>query len=70
GTTCAHNLGPLCRTHHRLKTAGILRVHQPTAGEFVWRTPTGHAFRVRPGTEEPAVHLSGRSRTGQPSPPY
>src|SRR6478736_4010332 len=70
GTTCAHNLGPLCRTHHRLKTAGILRVHQPTAGEFVWRTPTGHAFRVRPGTEEPTVHLTGRSSTRAPSPPF
>jgi hypothetical protein len=63
GTTCAHNLGPLCRTHHRLKTAGVLRVRQPTAGEFVWRTATGHAFRVRPGTEEPTLHL-----TGPPSP--
>jgi len=34
-------------------------VRQPTAGEFVWRTPTGHAFRVRPGTEEPTLHLTG-----------
>ncbi|WP_158374070.1 HNH endonuclease signature motif containing protein [Cellulosimicrobium cellulans] len=59
GTTCAHNLGPLCRTHHRLKTAGVLRVRQPTAGEFVWHTATGHAFRVRPGTEEPTLHLTG-----------
>src|SRR6478735_1470307 len=70
GTTCVHNLGPLCRTHHRLKTAGILRVHQPTAGEFVWRTPTGHAFRVRPGTEEPAVHLSGPVRPTASRPPF
>ncbi|GIG37505.1 HNH endonuclease signature motif containing protein [Cellulomonas pakistanensis] len=72
GTTCAHNLGPLCRTHHRLKTAGILRVRQPTAGEFVWRTPSGHSFRVRAGTEEPAVHLTGASApTPRPAlPPY
>ncbi|MCG7284375.1 HNH endonuclease [Cellulomonas sp. ACRRI] len=73
GTTCAHNLGPLCRTHHRLKTAGILRVRQPTAGEFVWRTPTGHAFRVRPGTDQPTLHLTGRTSSPEPSeqpPPF
>jgi hypothetical protein len=70
GTTCAHNLGPLCRTHHRLKTAGILRVHQPTAGEFVWRTPTGHAFRVRPGTEEPTLHLARPPRPPDPAPAF
>ncbi|MBW0252749.1 HNH endonuclease signature motif containing protein [Cellulomonas sp. PS-H5] len=69
GSTCAHNLGPLCRTHHRLKTAGILRVCQPTAGEFLWRTPTGHAFRVRPGTEEPTIHLTGRPHPPA-QPPY
>jgi hypothetical protein len=69
GSTCAHDLGPLCRTHHRLKTAGILRVRQPTAGEFLWRTPTGHAFRVRPGTEKPTIHLTGRSHPPAP-PPY
>ncbi|WP_158371761.1 HNH endonuclease signature motif containing protein [Cellulosimicrobium cellulans] len=66
GTTCAHNLGPLCRTHHRLKTAGVLRVRQPTAGEFVWRTPTGHAFRVRPGTDQPTLHLTGRTTPPEP----
>ena len=68
GTTCAHNLGPLCRTHHRLKTAGVLRVRQPTAGEFVWHTPTGHAFRVRPGTEQPTLHLTGPPGREQPPP--
>ena len=70
GTTCAHNLGPLCRTHHRLKTAGVLRVRQPTAGEFVWRTPTGHAFRVRPGTEEPTLHLTGPPLPPTARPPF
>ncbi len=70
GTTCAHNLGPLCRTHHRLKTAGILRVHQPTAGEFIWRTPTGHAFRVRPGTDEPTLHLGAPPHPPDPPLPF
>ncbi|MET0434764.1 MAG: DUF222 domain-containing protein [Cellulomonas sp.] len=70
GTTCAHNLGPLCRTHHRLKTAGILRVHQPTAGEFIWRTPTGHAFRVRPGTDEPTIHLTAPPHPPEPPLPF
>jgi hypothetical protein len=70
GTTCAHNLGPLCRTHHRLKTAGILRVHQPTAGEFIWRTPTGHAFRVRPGSDEPTIHLTAPPHPPEPPLPF
>lgn len=70
GTTCAQNLGPLCRTHHRLKTAGILRVRQPTAGEFLWHTPSGHSFRVRAGTEKPVQHLTGPPQVPEPPPPF
>ncbi|WP_203669154.1 DUF222 domain-containing protein [Cellulomonas pakistanensis] len=66
GTTSDGNLGPQCRTHHRLKTAGVVRVRQRTAGEFIWHTATGHSFRVRPGTEEPTLHLTGPP---PPSPP-
>jgi hypothetical protein len=60
GRTSDDNLGPLCRPHHRLKTAGVLRLCQRTAGEFEWETVTGHRFRVRPGTDEPTLHLTGR----------
>ena len=59
GTTSADNLGPGCRHHHRLKTSGAFGVRQRTAGEFDWRTPSGHVFRVRPGSDEPTVHLTG-----------
>ena len=68
GTTSADNLGPLCRHHHRLKTAGVLGVRQPTAGEYVWTTPSGHRFRVRPGSDEPTAHLTAAPPAGPPPP--
>ncbi|MFF1530129.1 DUF222 domain-containing protein [Cellulomonas sp. NPDC058312] len=58
GATAATNLGPLCRHHHRLKTTGAFALRQRSAGEFDWRTPSGHAFRVHPGTDAPVVHLT------------
>jgi hypothetical protein len=58
GATAAANLGPLCRHHHRLKTTGAFALRQRSAGEFDWRTPSGHAFRVHPGTDAPVVHLT------------
>jgi hypothetical protein len=68
GTTSADNLGPGCRHHHRLKTSGAFGVRQRTAGEFDWRTPSGHVFRVRPGTDEPTVHLTGPEIPDEPPP--
>lgn len=50
GGTDANNLGPLCRTHHRLKTTGGFRLRQIEPGLFEWTTPTGHRYLVRPGT--------------------
>ncbi len=52
GTTCAANLGPLCRRHHRLKTDGGFRLRQCSPGVYEWVTPTGHRYRVRPGTDD------------------
>ena len=46
GQTGLANLGPLARGHHRAKTFGGFRCHQPLPGLYVWRTPTGHWFRV------------------------
>lgn len=68
GTTSADNLGPGCRHHHRLKTSGAFAVRQRTAGEFDWRTPSGHVFRVRPGSDEPTIHLTGPEPPGNPPP--
>lgn len=68
GTTSADNLGPGCRHHHRLKTSGAFGVRQREAGEFDWRTPSGHVFRVRPGTDEPTIHLTGPELPDEPPP--
>lgn len=68
GTTSAGNLGPSCRHHHRLKTSGAFGVRQRTAGEFDWRTPSGHVFRVRPGTAQPTIHLTGPELPEEPPP--
>lgn len=46
GQTRPENLGPLGRGHHRAKTLGGFSLHQPLPGLYLWRTPTGHWFRV------------------------
>jgi hypothetical protein len=52
GTTAAHNLGPLCRRDHRLKTDGGFALCQTAPGVFEWTTPTGHRYRTTPGNHE------------------
>jgi hypothetical protein len=48
GTTCPHNLHPLCRRHHRAKHhAGWTVAHQPD-GTYRWTSPTGHHYTVQP----------------------
>lgn len=46
--TTAANLGVLHRRAHRLKTAKVLHVQQPTPGTFCWDTSTGHAYTRKP----------------------
>ena len=46
GQTRLDNLGPLSREHHRAKTFGGFSCYQPLPGLFLWRTPTGHWYRV------------------------
>ena len=41
------NLGPLCIFHHAIKTAGLWQAHQPTPGDFRWRSPLGHVYTTR-----------------------
>jgi hypothetical protein len=53
GRTCACNLAPLCRKHHRCKQAEGWRLEQPEPGVLVWRTPSGRTCTVTP-TEYPA----------------
>jgi hypothetical protein len=42
GQTSLSNLGPVARGHHNAKTLGGWQLHQPEAGTYYWRTPTGH----------------------------
>jgi hypothetical protein len=49
GATRIGNLGRLTRTEHRVKThAAGWRHRQPRPGVHLWRTPTGHHYRVDP----------------------
>lgn len=57
GPTCACNLAPLCRTHHRLKThdhRGAGWAYTPLEpGSYLWRSPLGLAFlRDHTGTRD------------------
>jgi hypothetical protein len=45
GPTAADNLGPLCRFHHNAKTHhGWTWTVQPTTGDTIWTSPTGHTY--------------------------
>lgn len=48
GPTCACNLAPLCRHHHRCKQAQGWRLEQPEPGVLTWHTPTGRTYTVTP----------------------
>jgi hypothetical protein len=60
GQTALGNLGPLGRRHHLAKTFDGFTVHQPVRGLYLWRTPTGHWFRV---------DHRGTARLGKERPP-
>ncbi len=50
GSTCAANLGPLCRRHHQFKTQSAWRLEgKPEA--WRWRTPAG--FTIHDGADPP-----------------
>jgi hypothetical protein len=51
GQTGLHNLGPMTRFHHRMKTHTGWQVRQPFSGIFIWRTPLGdHLLEDHTGT--------------------
>ena len=66
GRTAVANLGPLCATHHLLKTHGAFRLEQPRPGSFVVRTPSGHVYLQAPDRPPgvPRLPLTGRSLLG------
>ncbi|MDT7572892.1 MAG: hypothetical protein QOE05_3066 [Actinomycetota bacterium] len=43
GPTCACNLGPLCRRHHRIKQLGWIKQRRPD-GSIRWTSPTGRGW--------------------------
>ncbi|MCB9429893.1 MAG: DUF222 domain-containing protein [Actinobacteria bacterium] len=44
GGTCADNLAPLCRYHHRLKTHANWRVQALGGGHLRWTSPRGRTY--------------------------
>lgn len=44
GQTTTHNLAPLCRRHHRLKTHGGWRYAMLANGVYLWTSPHGYLF--------------------------
>ncbi|MER7609664.1 hypothetical protein [Nocardioides sp. NPDC127503] len=48
GPTSSHNLTPLCRQHHRMKTHYGWRYHRIRAGTYRWRSPHGYEYVVSP----------------------
>ena len=46
GPTCACNLAPLCRRHHRLKTHGRWRYRVLDPGTYLWTSPHGYQYLV------------------------
>ena len=48
GPSIPCNLGCLCTRHHGLKTKGIWRLWQIPDGTFVWRSPLGRTYIVKP----------------------
>jgi hypothetical protein len=56
GQTNIDNLAKLSRFHHRLKTNGGWALRTWTDGEYWWRTPHGHWFRV----DATGTHHHGR----------
>jgi hypothetical protein len=65
GPTCACNLGPLCRRHHRIKQLGWLKQRRPDGG-IRWTNPTSRTWtspnqhhRPRPAPRRPAEVTPG-----------
>jgi hypothetical protein len=64
GQTDSHQLGPLSRRAHRIRTHGQWQLHQPRPGVWDWRSPHGHWWRVDHtgthyhGTDPPTDHAA------------
>ncbi len=59
GPTTADNLGPLCRTHHNLKTHHHYQLTTTAQPGWKWSFPSGLTHTDRPDPPLPIRHLSG-----------
>ena len=66
GPTCACNLHPLCRRHHRMKHRTATEVRRLTDGSTVWTLPTGHTYTrpARAAVHRPTVRSRARPGVG------
>jgi hypothetical protein len=48
GQTSVTNLGAMCAHHNLMKLDSDWTLEQPKPGHFVWTSPTGATFTVRP----------------------
>jgi hypothetical protein len=71
GATCACNLGPLCRRHHRIKQLGWTKHRRPD-GSIRWTSPTGRTWttpaphpKVRASRDVPPLHVDPRDALTQ-----
>lgn len=58
GPTAVHNLAPLSKDCHQIKTHGGFKVTRTPTGTYRWRTPTGHSYDVR--VRSPIGSIDGR----------
>jgi hypothetical protein len=69
GPTAEGNTGPFCDRQHLFKTHGRWQVRQPTPGQFVWRTPTGHTYTKHPDSIGPIIDSHAKDHIDHPPPP-
>jgi hypothetical protein len=73
GPSCACNLGPCCRRHHRVKQQGWTKM-RGEGSAVDWTSPTGRAWSSTPQHQPPAPplrelpHLSGADPLSELSP--
>jgi hypothetical protein len=67
GPTCACNLGPCCRRHHRVKQEGWTKTRQAD-GSVRWTTRTGRTWTSRNQHQPPATPVRALPHLPTPNP--
>ena len=67
GQTCACNLAPLCRSHHRLKTHSSWTYTPLEPGSYLWTSPHGYQYlRDHHGTLDVSPDVVARRQRPRP----